>query len=61
MLRSFLPGWFPVQRCIECGHWYWGGLPWFGWLPAWKQFCCWTCAETNMDRVDRYMDADYYL
>ncbi len=20
-------GWFPVQFCMTCGKWYWGGLP----------------------------------
>jgi len=50
--RRYL-GWFPVQPCIACWRWYWGGLPWpeFGgggvwWWNAWmKEYCSKKCHD----------------
>lgn len=49
--RRYL-GWMPVQKCMVCGKWYWGGLPrfWFvkvtRYMPGGERagdryrFCC---------------------
>ncbi len=56
-------GWFPIQFCMVCGKWYWGGLPRFGWdiafdetrrfrclWAAWMQdYCCRACADEDME------------
>lgn len=43
--RRYL-GWFPVQFCMVCGHWYWGGFPqwskdiYFGQKDGKPHWCC---------------------
>jgi hypothetical protein len=46
-------GWFPIQFCMTCGGWYWGGLPWIGltWIPSWKEYCSKKCSDAELERV----------
>jgi len=37
--------WFPLQPCLACGQWFWGGLPLFGWLPAYQTYCSKRCHD----------------
>lgn len=56
--RRYL-GWFPIQFCMICGRWYWGGLPrpaWlFGyarsWMPWWVDYCSRECADEDLSRL----------
>jgi hypothetical protein len=48
--RRYL-GWFPVQFCMMCGKWYWGGLPWGGWRAYMKDFCSRDCADEDLRRL----------
>ncbi len=41
-----LAGWFPVQACMLCGRWYWGGLPtWEGWQACMQEYCSHKCHD----------------
>ena len=37
--RRYL-GFLPGQFCVICGRWYWGGLPWFDWMPWYQEDFC---------------------
>lgn len=41
--RRYL-GWFPLQPCILCRRWYWGGFPWPpGWQASYVEYCSKKC------------------
>ena len=42
--RRYL-GWFPIQPCIGCGRWYWGGVPTFDWQACYKEYCTKRCHD----------------
>lgn len=52
--RRYL-GWIPLQPCLACNRWYWGGLPgcweWRDRLPearwwaCYKEFCSKRCYD----------------
>lgn len=55
-------GWLPVQFCMVCGGWYWGGFPcpaaprhwrnhFWQWMPAWRDYCSRECADEDLDRL----------
>lgn len=44
-------GWFPIQFCMICGHWYWGGLPCPGWRPWMADYCSRACADEDLSRL----------
>lgn len=53
--RRYL-GWFPIQFCMVCGKWYWGGLPEIEarkvvWLAWWKDYCSTKCADEDTEAV----------
>lgn len=54
--RRYL-GWFPVQFCMVCGRWYWGGFPqlaWplrWQWLPAWNDYCSRRCHDEDLSML----------
>lgn len=57
--RRYL-GWLPVQFCMMCGRWYWGGLPvfWyrFGkwqwlWMPSWMDYCSKKCCDEELEML----------
>jgi hypothetical protein len=43
--RRYL-GWFPLQPCITCRRWYWGGLPYKGWEACDQECCSKECAKS---------------
>jgi len=52
-------GWFPLQPCMNCTRWYWGGLPWPpGWQAAYQEFCCAECADQSEQFWDGFMGTD---
>lgn len=44
--RRYL-GWFPLQPCMGCWKWYWGGLPWAGWEASAKEYCSQECHDRS--------------
>lgn len=49
-------GWFPVQPCLGCDRWYWGGLPQFEfhngrleliWKAVYMDYCSKQCNDWN--------------
>lgn len=53
-------GWLPLQMCMVCGAWYWGGLPrWWivngrltnTWQASWMDYCSRACCDEDMDRL----------
>lgn len=48
--RWFL-GWFPLQPCMACWRWYWGGLPFksggIWWQACYKEYCSRKCYEES--------------
>lgn len=57
--RRYL-GWFPIQFCMVCGKWYWGGFPelarnngrWrWQWMPWWKDYCSRECSDEDLDSL----------
>ena len=46
--RRYL-GWFPIQPCLICRRWYWGGLPFSGWQASMKEFCSKKCYDDGGD------------
>lgn len=38
-------GWLPIQPCIGCRRWYWGGWPMTGWRPWMKEYCSKACYD----------------
>ena len=42
--RRYL-GWFPIQFCMICGGWYWGGLPTLVWQAWMQDYCSRKCAD----------------
>lgn len=49
--RRYL-GWLPVQFCMVCGRWYWGGLPRPGWMPWWTDYCSRKCADEDIAWIE---------
>lgn len=43
--------WFPIQFCMICGSWYFGGLPSKGWLPGYQEYCSRRCAALDLDTL----------
>lgn len=63
-------GWMPVQPCMNCGRWFWGGLPrwwWMGedgkwgmtWQASWCDFCSRECADEDLAALKEYQIAEY--
>lgn len=42
-----LLGWFPIQPCMACSNWYWGGLPFRGWQASYQEYCSKKCYEDS--------------
>lgn len=40
-------GWFPIQPCLGCWRWYWGGFPDRGWEASYKEYCSKQCNDWN--------------
>jgi len=63
-------GWLPVQPCMMCDRWFWGGLPrwwWMGedgnwgmtWQASWCDHCSRECADEDLKMVEEYQIAEY--
>jgi hypothetical protein len=53
--RKYL-GWLPIQFCMVCGGWYWGGFPRFNftaprvqWMPWWQDYCSKECHDIDVE------------
>jgi hypothetical protein len=46
LFQYYFP-WVPIQPCLACKRWFWGGLPFPGWMPAYKTYCSKQCHEES--------------
>lgn len=58
-------GLMPIQPCMMCGKWFWGGLPrwwWIGedgkwglsWQASWCDYCSRECADEDLDLLKEH-------
>lgn len=61
-------GWLPIQFCMNCGRWYWAGLPW----PEWHQgiggrrewsgwYWPWYTEYCSQECCDEELSWDYWI
>jgi len=54
-MHRHLP-WFPFQRCMICGKWFWAGLPTRNWSPSWNDYCSKECCDVDFEFIESVME-----